>query len=147
MGIPTELGPVEYLVIGFENGKFDGSAAAEIGALQEQGIIRVLDMMFISRNEDGSISWIDYDGADDLAVGVIGSDLVGLLSEDDASELAVDLLPGQAIAVLVFEDTWALKLQERLAAAGGQLLEASRIPREAIDAAFAYAAQEIEEVG
>ena len=147
MGIPTELGPVEYLVIGFENGKFDGSAMVEIASLQEQGIIRVLDLMFINRNEDGSISWIDYDGADDLAVGVIGSDLVGLLSEDDASELAVDLLPGQAIAVLVFEDTWALRLQERLAAAGGQLLEASRIPREAVDAALAYAAQEIEEVG
>lgn len=147
MGIPTELGPVEYIVIGFENGKFDGSAAAEVASLQEQGIIRVLDMMFISRNEDGSISWIDYDGATDLEVGVVDSDLVSLLSEDDANELAVDLQPGQAIAVLVFEDTWAVRLQERLAAAGGQLLEASRIPKEAVDAAIAYAVEEIEEVG
>ena len=147
MGILTELGPVEYLVIGFENGKFDGSAATEIGSMQDRGIIRVLDLMFISRNQDGSISWIDYDGADDLDIGVIGSDLVSLLSEDDASELAVDLQPGQAIAVLVFEDTWAVTLQERLAAAGGRLLEASRVPREAVNAAIAYAAQEIEEVG
>lgn len=146
MAFPTELGPVEYLVIGFENGKFDGSAVAEISSLQEQGIIRVLDMMFISRNEDGSIAWMDYDGADELEFGVIGGDLVAILSEDDANELAVDLQPGEAIAVLVFEDTWAVKLQESLAAAGGRLLEASRIPREAVDAAMAYAIEEIEEV-
>jgi hypothetical protein len=147
VGIPTELGPVEYLVIGFENGKFDGSALAELGTLQERGIIRVLDMMFVSRNDDGSIVWMDYDDADGMDAGVIGSDLVSLLSEDDANELAVDLEPGQAIGVLVFEDTWALKLQERLGAAGGRLLEASRVPKDAVDAALAYAAQESEEVG
>ena len=150
MGIPTALGPVEYIVIHFENGKFDGSAIEELVSLQDQGIIRVLDLMFVHRGGDGSITWLDYDAADSAAgleVGVLGGDLVALLSEDDALSLGADLEPGEAIAVLVFEDTWAVTLQSKLSGAGGRLIEASRVPKDTVDAALAFAAEESEEVG
>ena len=132
MGIPTELGPVEYIVVEFENGTFDGSALAELVSLQERGIIRVLDLMFIYRAPDGSVSWLDYDGVQPgggLEVGSLGSDMVDLLSEADAAELGNDLEPGQALAVLVFEDTWAVELQQKLGNNGGRLIEASRVPK------------------
>ena len=150
MGIPAELGPVEYIVVEFENGTFDGSALAELASLQDRGVIRVLDLLFIHREQDGAVAWLDYDGVapdGDLEVGSLGADMVELLSEADAAELGADLAPGQALAVLVFEDTWAVTLQQRLGNAGGRLVEASRVPKDAVDAALAYAAQETEEVG
>ena len=150
MAIPTELGPVEYIVVHFENAVFDGSGLAELVSLQDRGIIRVLDLMLVSRGEDGTLAWIDYDSSDEsggIDVGIATDDLVGILSEDDALALAVDLAPGEALAVLVIEDTWAVKLQERLGAAGGRLIEASRIPIDAVDAALAFAAEEAEEIG
>ena len=149
MAIPTELGPVEYIVVHFENAVFDGSGLAELVSLQDRGIIRVLDLMVVSRGEDGSLAWIDYDSAaaSGIDAGFITEDLVGILSEEDALSLAVDLPPGEALAILVFEDTWAVKLQERLGAAGGRLIEASRIPKDAVDAALAFAAEEAEEIG
>jgi hypothetical protein len=150
VAIPTELGPVEYIVVHFENAVFDGSGLAELVSLQDRGIIRVLDLMFVSRGEDGSIAWLDYDSAAESNVidaGLITDDLMGILSEEDALALAEELQPGEALAILVFEDTWAVKLQERLGASGGRLIEASRIPKDAIDAALAYAAEEAEEIG
>jgi len=143
MAIPTELGPVEYVVVEFENGQFDGSGLQELARLQDEGIIRVLDLMFISKDADGGVQWLDYDGLTEAGaeLGVISADQLALLSEGDAQELAADLEPGDAIAVLVFEDTWALRLQQAVGKAGGRLAEASRVPREAIEAALAYAGE------
>lgn len=150
MAVPTELGPVEYIVVKFENGKFEGNALKELVSLQERGIIRVLDLMFISRDADGQVAWLDYDGLvpeGELVAGIFPEEMVGLLSERDVDELALGLEPGEALGVLVFEDTWATDLQAAMRGAGGRLVEASRVPKDAVDAALAYVEQQMEEVG
>lgn len=150
MAVPKELGPVEYVVIHFENGKFDGQGLLELVDLQQAGTIRVLDLVFIRRAMDGALTFLDYEDLDamvDLEGAEPESVLVSLLSESDARKLAEDLEPGHAIGVVVFEDTWAIALQEAVGRAGGQIVEASRVPKDAVDAALAYAAEQEEVVG
>jgi Family of unknown function (DUF6325) len=135
-----QLGPVDYLVVGFpaEKANFSGEAASELKALIASKTIRVLDLVIITKGKDGSIEAGELRDADDSEVGELRAlerDLAMLLAEEDIEEIGADLEPLSAAAVLVFENTWAAPFASAVRRAGGELLSGGRIPTQALVAA------------
>ena len=134
-----ELGPVDYLVVEFPAGvsNFTGEMAAEIRRLVEADVIRVLDLMVLRKEVDGSIDASeigDLDPDDDLRVAeTIAAEL---LAADDVAHLAAAMQPGTTAGVLVWENRWAAPFASAARRAGGQLIANGRIPVQAILAAL-----------
>jgi len=135
-----ELGPVDYLVVGFPADKadFSGAMASELKALIDSNTIRMLDLLMIIKGEDGSVEATELRDADDSEVGELRSlerDLAILLAEEDVEEIGASLEPGSAAAVLVWENTWAAPFGSAVRRSGGELLANGRIPTQALIAA------------
>jgi Family of unknown function (DUF6325) len=138
------IGPVEYMVLGFPENRFDGSIAPELMKLVESGTVRIIDLVFITKDADGSVTAVEYDDHEDLAgFGEIEGDVGGLIGPEDVEFVADGLEPDSAVALLVWEDVWAKPLVEALRAAGGVLVEGARIPHDRIEPAL----DELEAVG
>lgn len=130
-----EMGPVDYLVVEFppDRAVFNGEMAQEIARLQEAGIIRVLDLIMIRKDEDGSVDGFeidDLDIADDLTF--LESQVAEVLAADDVAHLAAAMEPGTVAGVLVWENCWAGPFGAAARRAGGQLVATGRIPIQAI---------------
>jgi Family of unknown function (DUF6325) len=135
-----ELGPVDYLVVGFPAGKanFSGEMASELKALVDGNTIRVLDLVMIVKGEDGSVEAAELRDAEDSEVGELRAlerDLAILLAEEDIEEIGASLEPGSAAAVLVWENTWAGPFGSAVRRSGGELLANGRIATQALIAA------------
>ena len=144
-----ELGPVDYLVVEFPLGKadFKGEAAQELKSLVDKGIIRVLDLIFIHKLEDGSIEAFEaheYDQAGVLAE--LDALALELLAEEDVDALAAAVEPNTVAAILVWENTWAAPFGAAVRRAGGQLVADGRIPVQGILAAMEAEVDEMEGV-
>lgn len=142
-----ELGPVDYLVVEFPVGQqnFNGEIAEELVRLAEQGTIRVLDVLLLQKNEDGSVDALELDeapGLDDIRA--LEADLAEILAADDVVDLAAAMEPGTIALALVWENTWAAPFASAARRAGGQLVATGRIPIQAIAASMesALAAEE-----
>jgi Family of unknown function (DUF6325) len=134
-----ELGPVDYLVVEFPAGAshFTGEMAKEIGKLVDVKIIRVLDLLILQKDEDGSIDAVeinDLEELDDLRVAE--TQLADLLAYDDVVNLANAMEPGTTAGVLVWENSWAAPFASAARRSGGQLIASGRIPIQAIAAAL-----------
>jgi hypothetical protein len=110
-----------------ENGL--GAAADEISKLVDNGMVRLLDLALIEKDEDGGIQLFDYDEADALTAfasvdGVVG----GLISQADADYAGEALAPGTSAVLLLWEDPWARPLFDALQASGVELVEGGRVP-------------------
>jgi hypothetical protein len=127
------LGPVEYIIVGFPGNKFTGEIAPELIALVESGTVRVLDLIFIGKDADGSIVSFEIDELDSLA-GFSGLDgeVGGLISPEDIEYAAAALEPNSSAALLIWEDVWAAPFAEAVRNSNGVLLEGARIPYELI---------------
>ena len=135
-----ELGPVDYLVVGFRADKanFSGEMASELKALIESNTIRVLDLVMVVKDEDGSVEASELRDADDSEIGELRAlerDLAVLLAEEDIEEIGETLAPRSAAAVLVWENTWAAPFGSAVRRSGGELLANGRIPTQALIAA------------
>jgi hypothetical protein len=131
-------GPIEYVILGFRGNDFTGRVAPELKKLLDAGTIRILDLVFVSKDEDGSTFTFEYDDhADFGAFGELDGEVGGLISQDDIEYAAEALEPSSSAALLVWEDTWAAPLVAALHDADGVLLEGARIPRDLIEAALA----------
>jgi uncharacterized membrane protein len=135
-----DLGPVDYLVVGFpaEKANFSGEMASELTALVDSNTIRVLDLMIITKNEDGSVDAAELRDADDSEVGELRAlerDLAILLAEEDIEEIGASLEPGSAAMVLVSENAWAAQFGAAVRRSGGELVTTGRIPTQALIAA------------
>jgi hypothetical protein len=134
------LGPIDYFVVEFPPGRDpDGSALPYLVDLVDRGIIRVLDLGFVRREEDGTVVGInlsDMNMTGDIDVTLFESASSGLLGEDDLEEAANALEPGASAAVLVYENTWAAPFARKLRENGAQLVADGRIPVQAILAAL-----------
>jgi Family of unknown function (DUF6325) len=138
----VELGPVDYVVVAFPAGKadFSGAMATELRALVESSTVRVLDLVVLTKDADGSVEATELRDADDSEVGqlrALEADLAVLLAEDDVAEVGRALEPGSAAAVLVWENTWAAPFGSAVRRSGGQLVASGRIPTQALVAAAA----------
>jgi len=135
------LGPVDWLVVEFpaEKANFSGEMARELQALVGRELVRVLDLVFIRKNEDGSI---DVDELSDVPEDAVGdllaheAGLAMLLAEDDIVAVADALAPHSIAAVLVYENTWAGPFAASIRRAGGELIDSGRIPTQALIAAI-----------
>ena len=130
-----EMGPVDYLIIEFPDGQPKGKAAPILMDLVDRGLIRILDLMFIVKGEDGSVAAIDiadFDGDGKLDFAVFEGASSGLLGDDDREEAGNALEPGAAAAVLVFENRWAAPFAKAVRESGGQLVAFGRIPVQAL---------------
>ena len=135
-----EIGPVDYLVVGFpaDKANFSGEMASELKALIDSNTVRVLDLVVLVRGADGSVEATELREADDTEVGELRAlerDLAVLLAEEDVEEIGASLEPGSAAAVLVWENTWAAPFGSAVRRSGGQLLASGRIPSQALIAA------------
>ena len=131
----NELGPVDYLVVEFPpaTSNFTGEMAAEIAELVDAKLVRVLDLLILQKDADGSIEALeidDLDGLDELRVAE--TQLAELLAEEDVVHLAAAMEPGTTAGVLVWENTWAAPFASAARRAGGQLVASGRIPIQAI---------------
>jgi hypothetical protein len=130
-----ELGPIDYVVVEFPAGtaNFTGEMASEIGRLVDANIIRVLDLLVLRKEADGSIDAVeisDLDPHDDLRVAE--TQLAELLAADDIEHLGAALEPGSTAGVLVWENLWAAPFASAARRSGGQLVASGRIPIQAI---------------
>ena len=135
-----QLGPVDYLVVGFPAGKadFSGAMADELKKLMDGGTIRVLDLVIVTKAEDGTVEAAELRDHDESEVGELRSleaELSLLLASEDVERVGADLEPGSTAAVLVWENTWAGPLASAIRHSGGELLANGRIPTQAIIAA------------
>lgn len=137
----VELGPVDYVVVAFPAGQadFSGEMASELRALMDSGTVRVLDLVLLTKDVDGSVEASELRDADDSEVGQLRAaltDLAVLLAESDVEEIGSVLEPGSTAAVLVWENSWAAPFGSAVRRSGGQLVTSGRIPTQAIMAAI-----------
>jgi hypothetical protein len=139
------MGPIDYLLIEWPGRQPTGEAAPIVVDLVERGIIRVLDLAFITKAEDGSVAGLEIAdlGQNVEELKAFEGASSGLLSEDDTAEAAKALEPGTSAALMVFENRWAAPLASTLRRSGAQLVATGRIPVQAILAAL-EAAEEAE---
>jgi len=133
-----EMGPIDYLLVEWPGRQPNGEAAPYLVELVERGLVRILDLTFIAKDEDGSVSGLELsdlgDGAAELSVFEGASS--GLLSDDDVNEAAAALEPGTSAALLVYENSWAGPFAAAVRRSGGQLVASGRIPAEDVLAAL-----------
>jgi hypothetical protein len=129
-----ELGPIDIVVIGYPaDAPLTGEAAKPLLDLVDRKIIRVLDVMFVMENEDGTFSGFEATDLDERGLGelrVFEGASSGLLGEDDALTAAEALEPGSAALLIMYENRWAAPFAAAVRRNGGRLIANQRIPVE-----------------
>ncbi|KUJ64044.1 hypothetical protein ACZ90_62985 [Streptomyces albus subsp. albus] len=133
------MGPIDYLVVEFPGSHMTGEGLPLLVDLVDRGIIRILDLMFVKKEPDGSVTGLEIadlakGGRPELAVFEGASS--GLLGKDDLEEAASVLSPGDSAGVLVYENLWAAPFAAALRRGGAQLVAGGRIPIQALVAAL-----------
>ena len=134
-----DLGPVDYLVVEFPAGasNFTGEMAAELIALVDSGTIRVIDILILTKDEDGAVDAMELADVGELGeLQAIEAQLAELLAEEDVAHLAAAMEPGSTAGVLIWENLWAAPFASAARRAGGQLIANGRIPIQAIIASI-----------
>src|SRR3954449_1037546 len=125
---PTELdemGPVDYLVVAFSTSEMKGEALPLLVDLVDRGIIRILDLVFLRKDEDGTVTTltqVDLERMKMLEAALFDGAASGLLGTDEVAEAAEALDPGTAAGVLVYENVWATPFAAAIRRSGGQLI-------------------------
>jgi hypothetical protein len=130
-----ELGPVDYVVVEFPAGakNFTGEMAAELLKLVGAGLIRVVDILILDKNEDGSVEANEFSDLEELGeMQAIEAELADLLAAEDVEHLAAAMEPGSTAGVLIWENLWAAPFASAARRSGGQLIANGRIPIQAI---------------
>jgi hypothetical protein len=133
-----ELGPVDFLILEFPEGhqNFTGEIADELLKLVESGTIRVVDVLILVKDADGSVEAMELSDVEELGPLVeLEAQLAELLAEDDVVHLAAAMKPGSVAGVLIYENIWAAPFASAARRAGGELIANGRIPIQAIIAA------------
>ncbi len=128
------IGPVEYIILGFPGNNFTGEIVPELAKLIDSGLVRIIDLTFISKDAAGEVEVVDYDAVEELAAfaGLEG-EVGGILTDEDIAYAAQSLEPNSSAALLIWEDTWATPFAAAVRKANGVILEGARIPREIIE--------------
>jgi hypothetical protein len=131
-------GSVELAAIAFPGSKFNGEIVPALADLVDSGVVAILDLLIISKSEDGEVISIEIGEMEDGSMfDELDGEVMGLLSDEDIA-LAGELLePGNTAALIVWENTWARKLIGAIRDAGGELLAHDRLDAETVTAAMA----------
>ncbi|MEU4087837.1 DUF6325 family protein [Streptomyces aureus] len=133
------MGPIDYIVVEFPGNRMTGEGLPILVDLVDRGLIRILDLLFVRKDEDGSVAGMevaDFDGDGALDLAVFEGASSGLLGEDDIAEAGKALEPGNSAGILVYENVWAAPFAAALRRGGAQLVASGRIPVPAVLAAL-----------
>jgi len=142
----TDAGPIDIVFLGFPGNQFNGGIAPALRDLVERGLIRVVDLLFVYKDDDGNVSSLELAG--------LGADLEphfvdldgqlggGLLDAEDVDDVGSRIEPGNSIAVLAVENLWAIPFVNAVREAGGDVIDQARVP-----AALVSAVREVAEEG
>ncbi len=126
-----EMGPIDYLVVEFPGSHLTGEGMPLLADLVDRGIIRILDLTFLTKEEDGSVRGLalaDVTGDGSLDLTLFEGASSGLLGQEDLDEAGTLLGPGDSAAVLLYENLWAAPLAAALRRADARMIASGRIP-------------------
>jgi len=131
----TAMGPISYLIVEFPGNKMTGEGLPILVDLVDRGVIRILDFIFATRAEDGSVQRIelqDIDGDGQFDVAIFDGVSSGLLDESDLADAASVIEPGSSAGILIFENCWATPFTQAMRRGGAQVIAAGYIPQDAL---------------
>jgi uncharacterized membrane protein len=132
------LGPVSYTVIAFPGNQFNGNVAPEVEKLITNGTVRILDLVFVAKDNEGDTIILEFDQRDDLvAFGELDGEVGGLINEEDLAHVGDNLPENNSALIIVWEDLWAKPLADAVRASGGVVIDSARIPAPLVEAALA----------
>ncbi|MFC9245915.1 DUF6325 family protein [Streptomyces sp. NPDC057136] len=124
-----DMGPVDYLIVEFPGNRMTGEGLPLLVDLVDRGVIRILDLVFVRKDSDGTVIAVQLgEFGDEVDLSVFEGATSGLLAQDDIDEAGAALEPGNSAAVLVYENVWAAPLARALRRGGAQLVASGRIP-------------------
>lgn len=129
--------PLEYIIIGFPENDFSGEIVPELAALADSGLVRIVDLVFVAKGEDGSVVALEVDEHDHLEVfAALEGDVGGAISQEDIDHAAESVAAGSSVLLIVWENLWAQPFADAVQRAGGEIIEGARIPRDVADELF-----------
>ncbi len=131
-----DIGPVEILVVGFPGNQFTGEIAPALEELVADGMIRVIDLVFVAKDAAGNVVGVELSDLDEAMSAEFRPHVEepsGLLSDEDIEDLGADLPPDSSAAILLFEHVWATRFRDAVLGSGGELIASIRIPKEVVD--------------
>ena len=134
-----QMGPIDYLVLEFPGSRMTGEAFPLLVDLVDRGVVRILDLVFVRKETDGSVVGLelaDLNGDGELDLSVFEGVSSGLVGKDDIQEAGTVLEPGSSAGILVYENLWAAPFAAAIRRSGGQLVASGRIPVQAMLAAL-----------
>lgn len=130
-------GPLEYLVVRFEGNHFTGEIMPELQALRDKGLVRIVDLLFVQKDKDGTVSVrevSDLNEEEARRYGPIAGDLHDLVTLEDVEDVAGRLPSNSSAAIALLEHIWATRLRDTILKAGGEVLEAGFVPMAEVEA-------------
>jgi uncharacterized membrane protein len=136
MAIADEItGPVDLVLLGFPGNQFTGDIAPALRDLVSSGTVRILDLVFITKDADGNVAGVELSdlGEAGAAFEDVDGEINELLTDEDIEAAGDELAPNSSAALLMFENTWAGRLATAIREANGEVVAYERIPRDALD--------------
>ncbi|MDV9193013.1 DUF6325 family protein [Streptomyces sp. SR27] len=128
-----DMGPVDYLIVEFPGSRMTGEGFPLLVDLVDRGIIRVLDLLFVRKDEDGSVSVLELrDMGGEIDLSVFEGASSGLLDQSDIDDAGGALEPGNSAGIIVYENVWAAPFARAMRRGGGQVVAGGRIPVQAL---------------
>jgi hypothetical protein len=137
-----EIGPVDYMIVAFPGNQFKGEIAPALADLVDAGTIRIIDVAFVGKDENGdalAFELTELDPEVQKGLESLGIEVNGLFNEDDLMDAAEELEPNMSAALLVWENVWARKTAQAIRDAGGELVAFERLPHDVVQAARDFA--------
>jgi hypothetical protein len=131
-------GPIDFVLIEFSAGRLTGEAGSALLDLVERGVIRLLDLLVISKADDGAIEAVELTDPTGPGAGFeyFAGARSGLLGDDDMAEAAAAMRPGTVAALIIYENSWAIPFVGAVLDSGGELIASTRIPAPEVIAAL-----------
>jgi uncharacterized membrane protein len=128
-------GPAELIVVKFPGNQFRGEIAPALGDLIDSGTIRLIDLLFVMKDTDGSVTYLEAGEVfpDGPLAGVLAESDDGFISDEDVDDIAPEIEPGSSAAVMLFEHLWAAEFTQAIRNAGGELIYNERIPAAVVE--------------
>jgi Family of unknown function (DUF6325) len=136
------MGPVSYTVIAFPGNHFQGNIAPEVARLVSNGTVRILDLVFVGKDDEGNTISLEFDQLEELAgFNDLDGEVGGLVNMEDLDHVAAQLPENNSALIIVWEDAWARPLVEAIMEAGGVVIERASVPRDLVESAMAELAE------
>lgn len=130
-------GPIDVVMLSFPGSQFNGAIAPALRDLVVRGLVRVVDVLFVAKDHDGTVSSDELAGLDSVLqpafADVDGQLGGGLLDTDDVEDVAAGIDPGSSVAVVAVENLWAVPFIEAVRASGGELVDQFRVPSDVVE--------------